>query len=52
MREEERQGRTFIIDSGIYGIDTLKHFDKDYIITWEKGYKNGDDWIEGRETVQ
>jgi hypothetical protein len=49
--EEERQGRTFIIDRGIYGIDTLKHFDKDYIITWEKGYKNGDDWIEGGETV-
>jgi len=49
--KEERCGRTFIIDRGIYGIDTLKHFDKDYIITWEKGYRNGDDWVENGKTV-
>ena len=37
--EDKRQGRTFIIDRGIYGLATLGRFWKDYVITWEKGFK-------------
>ena len=36
-----RKGFTWIVDRGIYGIDTLDEIVKsdDHIITWEKGYK-------------
>ncbi len=38
-----REGFTWIIDRGIYGIDTLNEIvkSKDHIITWEKDYKKG-----------
>jgi hypothetical protein len=39
--ENQSRGFTWIIDRGIYGIDTLNEIVKsgDHIITWEKGYK-------------
>ena len=47
----ERTGRTFVIDRGIYGLECFKRFENDYLITWEKGY-NGDGWDENAETVE
>jgi predicted nucleic acid-binding Zn-ribbon protein len=41
--EEKRLGRTFVIDRGIYGLNTFRHFGNDYFITWEKGYRK-DGW--------
>ena len=38
---DQRQGRTFVIDRGIYSLPVLQSFAPDYIITWEKGYQGG-----------
>jgi hypothetical protein len=46
-----RQGRTFIIDRGIYGLGTLQSFGDDYVVTWEKGYE-GDGWDDKGEVVE
>jgi len=35
---DERSDRTFVIDRGIFGIECFKRFEKDYLITWEKGF--------------
>ena len=40
---ENRRGRTFVIDRGIYSLPTLQSFGSDYVITWEKNY-SGDGW--------
>lgn len=37
--EQNRHGRTFVIDRAIYGLAVLQSFVDDYVITWEKGYK-------------
>jgi len=34
---EERCGRTFVVDRGIFGVECFKRFEYDYLITWEKG---------------
>lgn len=41
FEEDKRQGRTFVIDRGIFGLETFARFKKDYLITWEKNYKKG-----------
>jgi len=48
----EVRGRTFVVDRGIYGLETIRLFldSPDHLITWEKGYA-GDGWEEGRKTV-
>ena len=38
-----RRGRLFVLDRGIYGLDTFGRFGADYLLTWEKGYR-GDGW--------
>ena len=43
----DRAGRLFVLDRGIYGLDTLRRFERDHVLTWEKGY-GGDGW-EGAE---
>ena len=43
--EDDRCGRTFVIDRGIYGLETLRNFKNDYVITWEKNFNSGD-WDE------
>ena len=48
---DKRTGRTFIIDRGIYGLDCFFRFEKDYLITWEKGYQK-DGWKDNEEIVQ
>ena len=40
---DKRQGRTFVIDRGIFGLAMLRYFKIDFIITWEKGYSR-DGW--------
>ena len=37
--KDKRSGRTFVIDRAIYGLVTLKNFQDDFVITWEKGFK-------------
>jgi len=41
----QRCGRVFVLDRGIYGLDTFNHFAEvgDYVLTWEKGYRQ-DGW--------
>ena len=39
--EDRRTDRTFVIDRGIYSLATLQAFDRDHVITWEKGYSAG-----------
>ena len=48
----EDQDRTFVVDRGIYGLETIRKFLSiaDHLITWEKGYSN-DGWEEDRKTV-
>ena len=48
----ECNGRTFIIDRGIYGYNTIMEFvnKQDYLITWEKGF-NGV-WPEKEKAVK
>lgn len=41
--KQHRQGRTFVIDRAIYGLDALGRFEDDYVITWEKGF-DGTGW--------
>lgn len=50
---EARAGRTFVVDRGIFGIDTFGRLDRrgDWLITWEKGY-GGDGWREGAATAR
>ena len=48
---DKRSGRTFVIDRGIYGLDCFARFEKDYLITWEKGYQK-DGWEDNREVVE
>jgi hypothetical protein len=48
---DRRQGRTFVIDRGIYSLPVLQSFAPDYVITWEKGYQGGD-WDEQAPTVR
>ena len=38
---DRRQGRSFVIDRGIYSLPVLQSFAPDYVITWEKGYQGG-----------
>ncbi|MBT7830682.1 MAG: hypothetical protein HN708_10475 [Candidatus Marinimicrobia bacterium] len=47
---EKRQGRTFVIDRGIYALATLQAFPPDRVITWEKGYDGGG-WDENGTTI-
>ncbi len=49
---ERARNRTFVVDRGIYGLETIRLFlnSGDHLVTWEKGYKN-DGWEEGRKTV-
>ena len=49
--QEKRQGRTFIIDRGIYSLAVLQSFAADYVITWEKGYQGGG-WVEHAPTIE
>ncbi len=39
--EGRRGGRTFVLDRGIYGVDTLARFERtgDHVLTWLKGYE-------------
>ena len=48
-----RSGRLFVIDRGIYGIETFKRFTDrhDWLLTWEKDY-TGDGWVEGAPQVE
>jgi len=48
----ERQGRTFVMDRGIYGLEALLRFLRraDHILTWEKGYAR-DGWRAGLACV-
>jgi hypothetical protein len=39
----DRAGRLFVLDRGIYGLDALRRFERDHVLTWEKGY-GGDGW--------
>ena len=48
---DKRTGRTFIIDRGIFGQECFDRFEKDYLITWEKGF-DGSDWDESKTTVK
>ncbi len=48
---DKRFGRTFIIDRGIYGKECFKRFEKDYLITWEKGY-DGTGWDEDKPSIE
>ena len=50
---DQREGRTWVIDRGIFGLDTFKAFfaRRDFLITWEKGYK-GDAWDKSLTAVQ
>lgn len=47
----ERSGRTFVIDRGIFGIECFSRFEKDYLITWEKGF-DGSGWNEDKSPVK
>ena len=49
--ESKRQGRTFVIDRGIYSLVVLRRFGSDAVITWEKGYKGGG-WEQSIPTIQ
>jgi hypothetical protein len=51
--QDKRSGRTFIIDRGIFGIDTFAAFDNcgDYLLTWEKDYKK-DGWDDEAATIE
>lgn len=46
-------GRTFVLDRGIYGLETIKLFLKcgDHLITWEKGY-SGNGWSDANKTTR
>jgi len=48
----DRRGRLFVIDRGIYGIETFERFTArhDWLLTWEKDYA-GDGWVEGAPVV-
>ncbi len=48
----EKRDRTFVIDRGIYGLETIRLFlnSGDHLITWEKGYSN-DGWEDGRKAI-
>jgi hypothetical protein len=48
-----RSGRLFVIDRGIYGIETFARFTArhDGLLTWEKDYA-GDGWVEGAPEVE
>jgi len=50
---EGRQGRLFVVDRGIFGIETFGRFTArgDYLLSWEKGYAD-DGWTEGAPTVE
>jgi hypothetical protein len=49
----EARDRTFVIDRGIYGLETIRLFlnSGDHLITWEKGYSN-DGWEDDRKTIR
>lgn len=48
----DQTGRSFIIDRGIFGLDTFERFreEGDYLITWEKNYQD-DGWDDTKTTV-
>jgi hypothetical protein len=48
----DRRGRLFVIDRGIYGIETFERFSArgDRLLTWEKDYAD-DGWVEGAPEV-
>lgn len=46
----QRSGRLFVLDRGIYGLDALRRFERDHVLTWEKGCK-GDDWDDKKPDV-
>lgn len=50
--EEQRSGRTFVLDRGIYGLDALTRFERtgDHVLTWLKGYGK-DRWREDAPTT-
>jgi hypothetical protein len=47
---DQRGGRLFVLDRGIYGLATFGRFGDDNVLTWEKGYK-GDGWEGHRPEV-
>lgn len=49
---EQRRGRTFVLDRGIYGLAEFGRFIEagDHVLTWEKGYSGGG-WQDGAPTV-
>jgi len=48
--EDRRRNRTFVIDRAIYGIETFGRFDRDFLITWEKGF-NATGWDDAAASV-
>ncbi|MCK5804693.1 MAG: hypothetical protein KAI66_17780, partial [Lentisphaeria bacterium] len=50
FEQHKRQGRTFVIDRGIYGLATLQGFGPDHFITWEKNYSGGG-WDDDRAII-
>lgn len=48
---DERSGRTFVIDRGIFGVECFSRFEKDYLITWEKGF-DGSGWDDSSPSVK
>jgi hypothetical protein len=48
---DERSGRTFVIDRGIFGIECFYRFEKDSLITWEKGF-DGSGWNENKSPAK
>ncbi len=50
--DEQPTGRLFVLDRGIYGLETFHRFldRNDHVLTWEKGYKR-DGWIEDAPTI-
>lgn len=47
---DRRNGRTFVIDRAIYGLETLGRFGGDFLITWEKGF-DGTGWDDDAATI-
>ena len=48
---EKRSGRTFVIDRGIFGLECFSRFEKDHLITWEKGF-DGSGWDDSIPSIK
>lgn len=49
--EDRRNGRTFVIDRAVYGLETFGRFGGDFLITWEKGF-DGTGWDDDAATIR